>query len=470
MAERIKTSRYNHFVPLENGNRLAFNALTCGLAEMDPPTYRQYCDLIAIGETDGENHNDLTAQLKTGGFVIPEDYDELDAIRAGHFRTRFGGRGLGLTIIPTSICNFACDYCYESRELHSRIPEEGGMMSEQICSRIVKLCEKQIEPNSGLNITWYGGEPLLARPIIDRLSTQFHRICETSQAQYHAGMITNGFLLDAAAIQFLQSVRVTFVQVTIDGPKDVHDLRRFLKSGRGTFRRIMSNLENVDESKGIGVAIRINVDMRNAQDIPCLLREFRNRGWHNRRHFSFHFGQIVTVNNSCPDIGNQCMLTPAFSEFMIQAYQAALEMGFRHADYPVRHSCPCSAVGSGSFVIEPDGTVQSCWNTIGDPTRSTGELTDEGIRPNNNYLKWLGWSPFDNNGVCSCGTCNLLPVCMGGCPYKWIYRQDALPIETANCVPHRYNLPGLLRIVYRARNKGLLTVDRMRATGRPAEK
>ncbi len=45
MAERVKASRYNHFVDLENGKRLAFNAMTCGLAEMDEESYRRYCDV-----------------------------------------------------------------------------------------------------------------------------------------------------------------------------------------------------------------------------------------------------------------------------------------------------------------------------------------------------------------------------------------------------------------------------------------
>lgn len=35
MSQKLKASRYNHFVRTSDGVRLAFNALTCGLAEMD---------------------------------------------------------------------------------------------------------------------------------------------------------------------------------------------------------------------------------------------------------------------------------------------------------------------------------------------------------------------------------------------------------------------------------------------------
>jgi hypothetical protein len=41
MSEKLKASRYNHFVEQEDGKYLAFNALSCGLGELDAEKYRQ---------------------------------------------------------------------------------------------------------------------------------------------------------------------------------------------------------------------------------------------------------------------------------------------------------------------------------------------------------------------------------------------------------------------------------------------
>ncbi|MEW5925769.1 MAG: 4Fe-4S cluster-binding domain-containing protein, partial [Candidatus Zixiibacteriota bacterium] len=177
--EKLKASRYNHFVDMEDGTRLAFNALSCGLAEMDKDSYERYKDLAdGNGHSTEDETDDLLQNLKKGGFLIPEDLDELDVLRAAHYQARFGNNGFGLTIVPTLNCNFACDYCYENKEIHSLPAGKGGFMSDEVCDNIVKLCEKRIPENSAFSVTWYGGEPMLAKSIIDRLSKEFIRICE----------------------------------------------------------------------------------------------------------------------------------------------------------------------------------------------------------------------------------------------------------------------------------------------------
>ncbi len=146
MAEIAKSqtnSSYDSFVAraltcrLANGKRLAFNALSCGLAEIDADSYEVFLGLCNGGRgVDVEKHEELVRNLKLGGFLIKDDIDELDGIRAAHYQSRFGNRGFGLTIIPTYNCNFACDYCYESSDLHSMPRSEGSVMSDEVCDNL----------------------------------------------------------------------------------------------------------------------------------------------------------------------------------------------------------------------------------------------------------------------------------------------------------------------------------------------
>lgn len=221
MSDKIKASRYNHFVPLENGNRLAFNALTCGLAEMDPNSYQRYCDLIARGEINGDTADDLQVNLRKGGFITPSDIDELDAIRAAHYQARFGNRGLGLTIIPTYACNFACDYCYQNRNIHQQSQVAGAIMTSEIADNIVKYVSRQVTDFPGLSVTWYGGEPLMAFERIESLTNRLIQLCESKSTEYRAGLITNGYLLTPDKVHRLSDLQIQFVQITLDGPSGV---------------------------------------------------------------------------------------------------------------------------------------------------------------------------------------------------------------------------------------------------------
>lgn len=461
MSEKLKASHYNHFVPQESGKVLAFNALSCGLGEMDEVNYRLY-QRLAAGEANGDSAESakLLEDLKKGGFLIPEDLDELDAIRAAHYQARFGNNGFGLTIIPTVNCNFACDYCYESREIHSLPKEMGAFMSDEVCDNIVKLCEKRIPEKSAFTVTWYGGEPLLATAVIDRLTKEFIRICDSKQSKYHAGIITNGYLLNKENLDFLVRSQVTFAQVTVDGPEEVHDRRRCLKSGGPTYRRIMENLANIEEGSPFRVSIRVNIDKRNSDAIQPLLEDLKVRGFHQHKNISVYFSQVVHYTNSCPDIASQCMVTQEFSEFMVEAYEMAMNLGFMLSTYPTAQLSSCGAVGQNSAVIEPSGRIQNCWNTVGSELNEVGTLTNKGIRYRNSHLKWLGMDVFREE----CRNCNVLPLCMGGCAFYSIAKGEIMKAEENVCAWWNYNLKPMLQVYKRAQDLNQLSVFKAAST------
>ncbi|MEW5925095.1 MAG: radical SAM protein [Candidatus Zixiibacteriota bacterium] len=451
--EKLKASRYNHFVDMEDGTKLAFNALSCGLAEMDKDSYERYKDLAdGNGHSTEDETDDLLQNLKKGGFLIPEDLDELDVLRAAHYQARFGNNGFGLTIVPTLNCNFACDYCYESKEIHSLPPDKGGFMSDEVCDNIVKLCEKRIPENSAFSVTWYGGEPMLAKSIIDRLSREFIRICESKKSVYHAGMITNGYLLTKENIQFLIESKVTFLQVTVDGPREVHDKRRPLKSGGGTYDRIMGNLEKMAIKSLISVSIRINIDNRNSNCFKSLLSNLKAAGLDKKNNISFYFGHVVQYNKSCQDISAHCLLTEQYSKFVIKANKYAINNGLKLSTLPRIMISSCGAIAPNSLVIEPSGRIQNCWNTIGNENIKTGQLTPKGINVTDKYVKWLGWNPFNNK----CTDCTILPMCMGGCPYISIYRENQDNAENIICSSWKYNLRPMLGVIKSAKEKDLI--------------
>jgi uncharacterized protein len=110
-----------------------------------------------------------------------------------------------------------------------------------------------------------------------------------------------------------------------------------------------------------------------------------------------------------------------------------------------------------SGLIEPDGTLQTCWAAVGKSEIAVGMLTADGIKYNQNWVKWLGWTPF----TAKCESCHVLPLCMGGCPYKYLYREDVPEAGDNICVWWKFNIRDMLKIADRAHRKGLLMVARL---------
>ena len=71
-------------------------------------------------------------------------------------------RRLHLILFPTEQCNFRCVYCYEDFVL--------GRMSESTISGILSLLSHRAADLDGLQISWFGGEPLAAYDIVTRIS------------------------------------------------------------------------------------------------------------------------------------------------------------------------------------------------------------------------------------------------------------------------------------------------------------
>jgi len=259
----MKTSRYNRIFQASDGTWLAFNSWSTALAEIEAADLEFIRALLADPDgvpCDTGHKREIREALIEGHFLIDDAVDELAAIKADMFRDRFRTDQLHLTVAPTLDCNFRCDYCYED---HLRVT-----MSRPVQEALVRWVEERAGATSALHVTWYGGEPLLPRSfdVVRDLSKAFIGLSEKHGMDYNAHLVTNGYLLDRPKMEELAALKVIKVQVTLDGPPEIHDKRRHLAGGQGTFDRIVRNLEDtLDLSE---FQLRINVDRRNS--MACL--------------------------------------------------------------------------------------------------------------------------------------------------------------------------------------------------------
>ena len=135
-------------------------------------------------------------------------------------------------------------------------------MSEEIQEGIVRYVRRNIAKYAVLRISWFCGEPLLALDVIEQISTKVIDICKKARRKYVADITTNGYLLSLDVFKKLLSLNVLEYQITIDGVKHVHDSKKPLVNGGGTFDTVTSNLRLIKQgvkSSTFSIVIRSNV-------------------------------------------------------------------------------------------------------------------------------------------------------------------------------------------------------------------
>ena len=145
------------------------------------------------------------------------------------------------TIEMTQQCNLRCSYCcysgiYKDRRIHNN-----KNISHETLDNIIKFIEKHHD-NSAEEITicFYGGEALLARKEIEYIIT---RITDILDKKVLYSLSTNGLALTEEVIDWVCSYPKFVVNVTIDGDKIMHDKHRKTILGKGSYDRIIKNLE-----------------------------------------------------------------------------------------------------------------------------------------------------------------------------------------------------------------------------------
>ncbi|MGQ9426752.1 radical SAM protein [Gilvimarinus sp. F26214L] len=207
LCTRWKPSRYNWIVPVEEygGGGAIFNAFTGACLDFDPVDFeRVRRTLVDAHEKDvdfrllGANAASLGGALIAGGFLVQAEFDELLALENGS-ANRAEGLPLVLTINPTFACNLGCSYCF--------VGKKQGLMDENTEQQLIKFVEDQLRPSDvpALVVDWFGGEPLLAKRTLGRLSEAFLRLCNEKSIPYSAQVITNATLITAELAKHLSS-------------------------------------------------------------------------------------------------------------------------------------------------------------------------------------------------------------------------------------------------------------------------
>ncbi len=409
-----KNSKYNFHFYNENNELLIFNTRTQNRICISRE-YAKNIEKLLCGKEDEYCVPDkIREELVKREFLIPEDTDELRLLKMKHNEAVFGTDSLTLEILPTNDCNLRCVYCFEN-PVKSR-------MSQETENRIIKFLKRNIPKIKEFRLDWFGGEPLLEKDIMIRISKEANQLCKKYGVPMYGTISTNGVLLDLDTFNNLIQNRIIEFQICIDGPREFHNSTRPHDKGKDSYEMIINNLKEIKENVKVNyfrIALRCNVT---PHVIPYLERHinelYKIFGNDNRFYIMFQ-----GVNDWGGERIKQTDVLKKRHNVYQKYYNMAKNIGLTSAEkLPFAPFKYCPGYKKNGFVVNYDGNIYKCSLILPDEKNNIdnkiGYLNEAGnaVIDENKLARWLVSDPLLKT---ECEKCIMVPVCMGGyCPYK----------------------------------------------------
>lgn len=158
---------------------------------------------------------------------------------------------LNVTFQVTDDCTCDCSYCYQINKGHHQMTKE-----------IAKKCIDQIFTleADGLIIELIGGEPLMNIEVVEYICDTFLKEAIKRHSPWvekiRFVISSNGTFFNTPQVQNFISKYKDFLSlgVTVDGPKEIHNLCRLKKNGGGSFDEAFAAWQQTDKFTKITVA------------------------------------------------------------------------------------------------------------------------------------------------------------------------------------------------------------------------
>ncbi|MCR5255492.1 MAG: SPASM domain-containing protein [Acetatifactor sp.] len=382
---------------------------------------------MQIDESIKKSYNDF---LREKSFFSEEN--ELDKM-CEIFRNR-DETCLRIIIFAHGDCNFRCKYCYENFS-----PKSINDKIESICNFIInKASEKHFEE---INISWFGGEPLLGYREIIEISERLISFTSAHNIKYTSDITTNGYLLSYSVIsELICKAKVNAYQITIDGSRHGHDKQRILKNGMGTYQKIISNLTEIVKSNlRFSIFIRINISKENYDYVSDFLL---NDGliFKSDPRFYLIFRNVGDWGNG--DREGDYYVESLETDVSYDLSCKAIELGYKIGDIPLGYSNNyiCYAQRANAYAIDTNGNILKCTVALYDEKNKIGSIfRDNNLNRQAEKLWLTKYHPSDK-----CINCKYWLICKGGsCPNKFL--ADSHSIEE-QCQKNKTRINNMLRL------------------------
>jgi len=347
--------------------------------------------------------NQVRELFELANLIVSAPLDKVN-IKTNGFNPEFLG------IIPTRVCNGACNYCDFGAGQAS-----ADKMSCHTAVRIVdwytNLIEKQ--KRKAIEIHFFGGEPMMAFDVLEVIVHRTRLLASEKKLMPCFDISTNGQYNEKKA-RFLGNY-FNQVVLSLDGMEEIQNFHRPLKDGKGSFKNASQTAKIISASQA-ELYLRTCISSVNVSLMEEIVR-----------FFSESFSpSVINFEILCPTaITRSKNLVPPdpyeFAVNFIKARRIGYQLGIRiiyASDIGERLTTSSCPVGKDTVIFSPDGRISSCylmpekWHEAGIEL-GIGRMDSTGkILINDNQIKKLRRMVLDKP---RCLNCFCRWSCAGGC-------------------------------------------------------
>lgn len=188
-----------------------------------------------------------------------------------------------ITLQITENCNLSCSYCYQINKSNKKMSFETGKTIIDTWFKMSKEPNNPIINNKtkGFVIEFIGGEPFLEIDLIEQLCDYYINKCleeHSDWIKYTKFSITsNGVLYNTEKVQsFLKKFNNWIsLNISVDGPKDIHDSCRCFSDGQGSFDIAnQADKKLMQDFPSLGAYTKATISPDNLIDIQRIIKFF----------------------------------------------------------------------------------------------------------------------------------------------------------------------------------------------------
>ena len=330
--------------------------------------------------------DDLKEMMELGMVV---NYDEIAENETNHQSIIMDTKNLMLNIVTTYKCNCNCAYCFEKGNIPAKHQNNSLDKLIEYINQLLKKCGSE-----SLYLNYFGGEPLINIDKVCLLNKYY-----INRVNLYSQVTTNGTLLNATNVKKLVASGVKRYQITIDGDRTTHNIRRPLKNNESSWDRTVEGIINLLDYEA-DITIRINVDENNVNEFKEIFLGLPDKII-NSKNISFDLMPVIGQKGT--------NYLEKKKEVMIKAWNI-----IKDNDLPISiilpKFAPCSYSSAvNAFYIDLDGNIYACGSHVGDKSKVEGSYSDR----NEVYYNRINRKIMDK-----CYSCEFFYECMGGCNYE----------------------------------------------------
>lgn len=325
-----------------------------------------------------------------------------------------------LSLAVAQKCNLACAYCYAQGGQFGGAPKT---MSWPIARDAVLRLLQSTAQGDRVNISFLGGEPLVNRALIRRVTEFAVAEAYTRKVRIGFSITTNGTLLDESDAEFFDAHGFA-VTVSLDGIAETHNRLRRFRGGRDSYRRIVDRVTPLlQRQRQMSVSARVtvtpvNLGLRDTLDglialgfaavgfSPMLSAPMQDLEM-QPRDLQYMLDEMIACGEKfeAETIAGHSYPFSNMSDALAQIHRGT------HRPYP------CGAA-AGYFGVSAEGGLFACHRFVDDPAGDMGDIIN-GPDPKKRAA-WLYERHVHRQPPCR--TCWARYLCGGGCHHEVIHR------------------------------------------------